>query len=71
MSGELGPGWGFPGSSRKAHYFPADDPTMSLCRKWGFYMGERYDDKHDHSENCAECVRKRERSLVQHKGGQE
>ncbi|KKN37026.1 hypothetical protein LCGC14_0767860 [marine sediment metagenome] len=36
-------GWGFPAGSKKAHYFEANG--MSLCRKYGFYFGERKDDK--------------------------
>ncbi len=50
-------GWGCPANSRKAHYFVADD-MRSLCGKWA-YTGERFDDKHDHSLNCADCKRRR------------
>ena len=49
-------GWGFPARSRKAHYFN-DDP-ISLCGKWMF-IGERFDNKHEHPDNCKPCMKKR------------
>lgn len=51
-------GWGFPGTSKKAHYFQAGS-DRSLCMKWGFYRGERENSQHEHSLNCAECKRRR------------
>lgn len=38
MADDLKEGWGFPGQSRKCHYFTAS--TRSLCGKWGFFRGE-------------------------------
>lgn len=55
---KLGPGWGRPLLSKKFHYFTADDPTTSICGRWGFFGGYREDEYDDHSENCAECKRK-------------
>jgi hypothetical protein len=49
-------GWGFPGLSKKAHYF--DNDAICLCRKWMF-TGELDDKFHDHPDNCKECVRRR------------
>ena len=62
---KLGAGWGRPEASKKFHYFPADDPMMSLCRKWGFYGGDRDDVDHDHPLNCAECKRRHKKLLAQ------
>lgn len=51
-------GWGFPGNSRKAHYFPEDSLT-SLCGKWGFYGGRRETDNGNASpDDCVVCRRK-------------
>lgn len=50
-------GWGLPGNSRKAHYFREGD-LISICRKW-MYGGEREDNRHDHSENCSDCKKRR------------
>jgi hypothetical protein len=47
-------GWGFPETSRKAHYFV---DMMSLCRKWGFYNGPLEQGNDDSIYNCAECKR--------------
>lgn len=52
-------GWGWPGSAKKAHYFKAGEST-SICGKW-WYVGFRSDDMHDHPDNCAACMRKREK----------
>lgn len=46
-------GWSWPGNSRKAHYFRADEPR-SLCSKW-FYIGLRDPENDDSPDNCAEC----------------
>jgi hypothetical protein len=51
---ELKEGWGFPGKSNKAHYFIEG---RSLCRKWGFYLGELEQGKDESPDNCAECKR--------------
>lgn len=48
-------GWGWPATSRKAHYFRG---SLSLCGKW-LFGGELFDDKHDSLDNCAACRRKR------------
>lgn len=48
-------GWGFPGGSRKAHYFVG---TMSLCRKWGFYTGPLTKNQDGSSpDDCVVCAR--------------
>lgn len=47
-------GWGFPGRSKKAHYFV---DSMSLCRKWGFYYGSLEQGNDDSPDNCAACRR--------------
>lgn len=52
-------GWGFPGNSRKAHYFPEDTLT-SLCGKWGFYAGHREADNSPSLDDCVGCRRKLE-----------
>jgi hypothetical protein len=68
MSDTIRPaGWGWPGDSRKAHYFEAND-TRSLCSKWGFFEGQREDDNHGSPDNCTVCRRKRE-ALATHKPG--
>lgn len=45
-------GWGFPGSSRKAHYF--NDDWVSLCGKWMF-TGDVDNVEDAHPQNCAAC----------------
>ena len=47
-------GWGWPGNSRKAHYFVNG---RSLCSKW-MYFGDLYDENDDYTRNCAACKRK-------------
>lgn len=47
-------GWGFPGQSRKAHYFV--DGT-ALCRKWGFYRGPVDQGNDDSPDNCSACMK--------------
>lgn len=50
-------GWGFPGASRKAHYFLAGD-LNSLCGRWAF-SGERTPaDGSASPDDCAECSRR-------------
>ncbi len=52
-------GWGWPGDSRKAHYFVEDNATRSLCGKWGFFCGRR--DAATHlvtRDKCASCRRR-------------
>jgi hypothetical protein len=56
------PGWGFPGNSRKAHYFGTDG--MALCHRWGLFRGSLDDTNHESPENCAECKRRRKRSVA-------
>ena len=46
-------GWGFPRGSQKAHYFQEDG--MSLCRKWGFYRGDKEQGNDDSPDNCIAC----------------
>lgn len=48
-------GWGWPGNSRKAHYFESGE-LISLCRGWMF-GGSREDNNHDSPDNCASCKR--------------
>lgn len=46
-------GWGFPGGSRKAHFFRE---AMSVCRRWGFYFGALEPDNGKPSpDDCAAC----------------
>lgn len=49
-------GWGFPASSRKAHYFQWGEPR-SLCSKW-LYLGELDDTAHESPDNCVICKRR-------------
>ena len=47
-------GWGWPGNSRKAHYF---DGSRSLCGKW-LYFGKDLEQGNDGSaDNCTACKR--------------
>jgi len=48
-------GWGFPGSSRKAHYFV---DSTALCRKWGLYGGPLEPDDKSSPDDCVACRRK-------------
>lgn len=48
-------GRGFPGGSKKAHYFV---DSMSLCRRWGFYYGSLEQGNDDSPDSCAACMRK-------------
>jgi len=59
---DLKRGWGFPGNSRKAHYFLAGE-MISICGRMMF-AGERFDDKHESPDNCAECKRRRENAVA-------
>jgi len=54
---DLKQGWGFPINSRKAHYFKEHE-IISICGKM-MYSGERFDDKHDSPDNCAACMKRR------------
>lgn len=54
---DLPQGWGFPGDARKAHYFLKGE-IQSICGKWWF-SGERFDEQHDHRQNCVQCIRER------------
>ena len=55
-------GWGFPGGSRKAHYFRQ---MTSLCRRWGFYAGHLEADNGTPSpDDCAACRRVLDREAV-------
>ena len=47
-------GWGFPVTSRKAHYFI---DSMSLCNKWGFYFGPLEQGNDESPDNCVVCMR--------------
>lgn len=53
-------GWAFPLCSRKAHYFPKDE-SISLCGKVMFTGGEREDSSHKSPDNCAKCMKLREK----------
>lgn len=58
-------GWGWPGRSKKCHYFPAGD-SFSLCGKWGFYFGPIEPDTDSASkDDCAACRKKLARGVVQ------
>ena len=47
-------GWGWPGASRKAHYFIG---AMSLCRKW-MYTGPLTANQGASSpDDCAACTK--------------
>jgi len=46
-------GWGWPGASKKAHYF-AEGDTRSICMRW-MYGGPREQGNDDSRDNCAEC----------------
>lgn len=46
-------GWGFPGASRKAHYFVG---ATSLCRRWMF-TGELKDTAAGSPDDCVTCTR--------------
>lgn len=50
-------GWGWPGLASKAHYFPVGS-MASLCGRW-LFSGERYDEEHEHRDNCVTCMRAR------------
>jgi hypothetical protein len=53
-------GWAWPLCSRKAHYFLPGE-AISLCGKVMFTGGEREDDHHHSKDNCAECVKRRDK----------
>ena len=49
-------GWGFPGTSRKCHYFTGS--SMSLCGRWGFYFGPtEAPDSRNGPDDCAKCTK--------------
>ena len=48
-------GWGFPGASRKAHYFDGD--LIALCGKW-MYSGPLEPDEGTSKDDCAACRKK-------------
>ena len=54
MAEKVKEGWGFPGNSRKAHYFV---DSMSLCRRWGFYLGPLEQGNDDSPDNCPACMK--------------
>lgn len=55
-------GWGWPGLSKKAHYFLAGDMT-ALCGRWAF-TGRRENNNHTSKDNCAECKRRLAKRLA-------
>lgn len=57
-------GWGFLLKAKKAHYF--DDHSISMCGKWMF-VGELFDDKHWHPDNCKICAIKRFKKYAKEK----
>jgi len=50
-------GWAFPLNMHKAHYFKKGE-MISICGKM-MNTGDRFDDLHDHKDNCKECMRRR------------
>jgi len=50
-------GWGWPGLSRKAHYFVN---SISLCCHWA-YTGPLEQGKDNSPDNCAACRKKLEK----------
>lgn len=60
---ELLEGWGFPLNARKAHYFRRGE-LISLCSKM-MYAGPRENDNHESTDNCAECMRRRQKTEKQ------
>ena len=48
-------GWGWPGNSKKAHYFEKNH-NLSLCGKW-LYMGPREQGNDGSTDNCTSCRR--------------
>ena len=55
MANELNRGWGWPGNSRKAHYFRAGD-SVSACARWMF-TGPREPVGESSKDDCATCTR--------------
>lgn len=49
-------GWGWPGNSKKAHYF-REGEIASLCGKWA-YTGPRESGNDGSPDNCAECKKR-------------
>jgi len=60
-------GWGWPGNSRKAHYFEEGQIT-SICGKW-LYRGPREQGNDGSPDNCTACRRalqkKREKAAAE------
>lgn len=60
---KLAEGWGWPWSSRKAHYFE-EAAAISVCNKWMF-SGERDPDSDTRSaDDCTACRRWLDRARV-------
>lgn len=55
MSADLRAGWGWPGNSRKAHYFK-DGSITSLCGRW-LYSGEREQGDFVSKDDCTPCTK--------------
>jgi len=53
---KMSEGWGWPGNSKKAHYFVNG---RSLCGSW-IYFGELEQGKDDSSDNCPRCKKRLE-----------
>lgn len=53
---DVGPGWGWPSNSPKAHYFPAKS-YMSLCGTWMYASTARQDANDASPDNCKRCAR--------------
>lgn len=64
MSEELKEGWGIPGQSKKWHYFR---DGMSLCRKWGFFLGHLEPDEGANEDDCPACRKKLDKEIQSHK----
>lgn len=56
MADEQRIGWGFPGASRKAHFFL--DGFKSLCGKWAFTGELEAPLDPGNANDCAECRRR-------------
>lgn len=54
---ELAEGWGWPGNSRKPHYFKAGEAT-SVCGKWMFTGQRDPDAGKPGRDDCTACSRK-------------
>lgn len=54
-------GWGWPGNSKKAHYFTPD--RRALCGRWAF-SGELSRDGYLHGDQCVACRNRRPKHIA-------